>query len=583
VSDSVWEINNKRVGIKYHIYEGQKYYYRNLTWSGNTRYPSEMLTAILHVKKGDIYDKVTMEKRLLTEDNSVSTTYMDDGYLFFNVQPVEIKVEGDSVDLEMRIYEGKQATISNIIIQGNTKTNEHVIRRELFTRPGDLFSKTHIVRSIRDLAQMGNFDPEKLDVKPNPNQDGETVDITYIVEEKPNDQIELSGGYGGGMFIGSIGLKLANLSARRIFDKDAWKPLPTGDNQTFTLRGQTNGSYYKSISGSFSEPWLGGKKPISFTTSIYYINQNNSAYIYETGDKQMNMLGASVGIGRRLKWPDNYFTLFHSVDVQQYRLHDWTNSYGQSYFIFSDGTSNNFSIKTIFGRNSTDQPIYPRRGSEFSIGLQITPPYSLLNNKNYKDPNMPDSERYHWIEYHKWTFTTKWYTTIFSDLVFAYKVQFGYLGYFNKDLGYSPFEGFDLGGDGMGGSYNYTGSESIGLRGYDNSSLTPVSSNGVRIANVYDKFSLEIRYPFVLSPQSTIYGLIFFEAGNAWTHLNQFDPLSVKRSAGVGVRLMLPMIGLLGVDWGYGFDAVPNTSPDITKKSTSPSGGKFHFVLGLPF
>jgi outer membrane protein insertion porin family len=582
IGDSTWAINDKHIGILYKIYEGRRYYYRKLTWSGNTRYPSEMLTAMLRVKKGDIYDKVTLEKRLISDpDNSVSTLYMDDGYLFFNVQPVEVKVDGDSVDLEMRIFEGKQATINEIVIQGNTKTNEHVVRRELFTRPGDLFSKTHIVRSIRDLAQMGNFDPEKLDVKPVPNQRDETVDIIYVVEEKPTDQLEISGGYGAGTFIGSIGMKFSNFSMRRVLEKGAWRPFPSGDNQTVSIRGQTNGSYYNSVSLSFSEPWLGGKKPISLTTSFYYVSQSNATYLGASADKFLRMVGVSVGVGRRLKFPDNYFTLYHSVDLQQYRMTNWADSYGTPYFMLATGVSNNFSIKTIFGRNSTDQVIYPRRGSEFSLGLQITPPYSLLSGKNYK--NASDADKYHWIEYHKWTFTTKWYTQIVGDLVFAYKMQFGYLGYFNSDLGYSPFEGFDVGGDGMGGSYSYTGTELIGLRGYPNSSLTPIY-NGQRVAHVFDKFSVEIRYPFVLSPASSIYGLIFFDAGNAWTHLREFDPLSVRRSAGVGVRLILPMLGMLGIDWGYGFDPIPDfTSPTAKKTTPVPSGSNFHFVLGLPF
>jgi outer membrane protein insertion porin family len=582
VGDSVWALNDKHLAVLYRIYEGRRYYYRSIAWSGNSRYPSDMLTAMLRVKKGDIYDKVTMEKRLITEETSISTMYMDDGYLFFNAQPVEVRVDGDSVDLEIRIYEGRQATINEIIIQGNTKTNEHVIRRELFTRPGDLFSKTHIIRSVRDLAQMGNFDPEKLDVKPMPNQRDETVDITYVVEEKPTDQLELSGGYGAGTFIGSIGMKFSNFSMGRVFEKDAWRPFPTGDNQTVSIRGQTNGSYYNSLSLSFSEPWLGGKKPISFTTSFYYVSQSNATSFYETANKHLRMLGMSVGVGRRLKFPDNYFTLYHSIDLQQYRMDDWTSSSGTPYFLIAKGISNNFSVKTVFGRNSTDQIIYPRRGSEFSIGLQITPPYSLFNKAKYDDPNLSDDDKYRWIEYHKWTLTTKWYAAVAGDLVFAYKMQFGYLGYFNEKLGYSPFEGFDLGGDGMGGSYNYTGTELIGLRGYENSSLTPYYK-GQQVAHVFDKFSLEVRYPFVLSPASSIYGLVFFEAGNAWTHLSEFDPLSVKRSAGVGVRLILPMIGMLGIDWGYGFDPTPNYDPAAKKSSPQPSGSHFHFVLGLPF
>jgi outer membrane protein insertion porin family len=316
---------------------------------------------------------------------------------------------------------------------------------------------------------------------------------------------------------------------------------------------------------------LGGRKPISLTVSLYYTNQNNRSYFYQSGTQSMEVIGGSVGIGQRLKWPDNYFTLYNSIDIQQYRLNDWTTQ-----FVFTDGVSNNFSFKTVFGRNSTDQPIYPRRGSEFTLGLQITPPYSLLNGKNYKDPEMTDAEKYRWIEYHKWTFRTAWFAAIVSDLVFAFKTQFGYLGYFNKDLGNSPFEGFDVGGDGMSG-YNLYGIETIGLRGYENSSLTPYASSTstVRMAYVYDKYTLEIRYPVILSPQSTIYGLVFLEGGNAWLSIKDFAPFSLRRSAGLGVRLMLPMIGLLGLDWGYGFDKITG--------SATPSGSHFHFLIGMPF
>ncbi|MDR3188727.1 MAG: outer membrane protein assembly factor BamA [Prevotellaceae bacterium] len=569
LSDSMWIISDKRVGLKFKVYEGQKYYFRNITWVGNTRYSSELLANILRLRRGDVYDMVALDKNLRTDEtNSIATLYMDDGYLFFNVQPTEVRIEGDSVDVEMRIYEGKQATINNIFIQGNTKTNERIIRRELWTRPGDLFSKTQIMRSVRELAQMGHFDPEKLEPKLNPNPADETVDITYLVEEKPNDQIELSGGWGAGMFVGTIGLRLTNFAMGSLLDKEAWKPLPTGDNQTLTIRGQTNGSYYKAISTSFTEPWFGGKKPQSLSVSVYYTHQNNSLYFYQAGDMSMSVLGASVGLGQRLKWPDSYFTLYNSVDYQQYRLNNWT---GQ--FIFTNGMSNNFSVKTVLGRNSTDQPIYPRKGSELSIGLQITPPYSLFNNLNYSDPNLTPQEKYRWIEYHKWSFRMAWFNQIMGDFVFALKTQFGYLGYFSQDLGYSPFEGFDVGGDGMSG-YNLYGIETIGLRGYKNSSLTPYN-NGISIANVYDKFTVELRYPFVLSPQSTIYGLVFFEGGNAWLNIKSFNPFSIKRSAGVGVRLMLPMIGLLGIDWGYGFDKIQG--------ETTPSGSNFHFIIGMPF
>jgi outer membrane protein insertion porin family len=572
LDDSVWVISSKRVGIKFKLYEGKKYYFRNITWVGNTRYPTDFLANnVLRLHKGDVYDLVTLEERLHgNEKNSVSDIYMDEGYLFFHVSPIELRIDNDSVDVEMQIYEGKQATINSVLIEGNTKTNEHVVRRELYTRPGDLFSKSNIMTSMRYLAQMGHFDPEKLEPKLQPNPADETVDITYKVEEKPNDQIELSGGWGGGMFVGTIGLKLTNFSTRNVFDKKAWKPLPSGDGQTLTIRGQTNGSYYSAVSLSFTEPWFGGRKPNSFSASVYYTFQNSYGYntsytLWQNSGNTMEVIGGSLGLGRRLKWPDNFFTLYNSFDYQRFILHDW-----QSQFIFTDGTANNFSFKTVLGRNSTDQPIYPRKGSELSIGLQITPPFSLFKAKDFYDnPDLTQQEKYKWIEYHKWTFRTAWYSQIVGDFVFALKTQFGYLGYFNKKLGYSPFEGFDVGGDGMSG-YSLYGIETIGLRGYTNSALTPTVP-----ANVYDKFTVELRYPFILQPQSTIYALIFFEAGNVWYDIEKFNPFSMKRSAGVGVRLMLPMIGLLGIDWGYGFDRIAGAA--------SPSGSNFHFMIGTPF
>jgi outer membrane protein insertion porin family len=562
LDDSVWKIGNKEVGILYKIYEGNQYYYRSIKWVGNTKYPSEFLTSnVLRIESGDIYDKVTLRKRLFEEETSVSTMYNDEGYLFFNVQPVEVKIEGDSVDLELRVYEGKPATINNIYISGNSKTNEHIIRRELYTRPGDLFSKTNIIRSIRDLAQMGHFNPETLNVDPVPNPADETVDITYIVEEKPNDQIELSGGWGANTFVGTVGIRLTNFSARRMFKKEAWKPLPSGDNQQLSLRFQTNGSYYKAASLSFTEPWLGGKKPVSLSTSLYYTNQNDSYIFYQSSDRSMQVIGASIGIGQRLKWPDNYFTLYSAIDLQRYILKDWPN-----FQLFTNGSSNNFSLKTVFGRNSTDQPIYPRRGSELSIGLQLTLPYSLFNGIDYKDPDLTTSKKYRWIEYHKWSFRTVWYATIWKDMVLASRIQFGYLGYYNKDLGYSPFEGFEMGGDGLSG-YNLYGVETVGLRGYENGSLTPNT-----MANVYEKFTMELRYPAILSPQSTIYAYAFVEAGNAWYTLKDYRPFSVKRSAGLGARVMLPMIGLIGVSWAYGFDNVGGDKKNHV-----------HFEINLPF
>ncbi|MGE0077052.1 MAG: outer membrane protein assembly factor BamA [Bacteroidales bacterium] len=565
--DSIYRISNKRIGIKFFLTEGPQYHIRNIRWIGNTKLPADALSNILGMKKGDIYDKSLLDKRLFTEDNSVTTIYMDDGYLFFQLEPVEAQIQNDSIDLEMRIYEGDQATINRVFITGNTKTNEHVIRREIWSKPGYLFSKSDITRTIRELGQMGHFDPEKLDVKPIPNPIDKTVDLKYILEEKANDQLELSGGWGNNMFVGTVGIKFSNFSIRRVFEKHAWRPVPSGDSQSLTLRASTNGTYYKSFSLSFSEPWLGGSKPTNLSFSIYHQIQSGSSYFYQTSNKFFKVTGVSVGIGTRLKWPDDYFTIQNEVSYQNYYLKNWT-----GYFIFSSGQSNNLSFKTTLARNSTDQLIYPRRGSNFSLALQVTPPYSLLNGKNYK--SMTTTEKYKWIEYHKWTGRIQWYLSLIDNLVLYTNFQLGYLGYYNEEVGYSPFEGFDVGGDGMSG-YNLYGKETIGLRGYNNSSLTPYDDNGIGVGHIYDKYSVELRYPISLKPQAAIYLLTFAEAGNAWRDANEFNPFNVHRSAGVGARMFLPMLGMLGIDWGYGFDKIDGR-PNAHK-------GQFHFVIGMPF
>lgn len=572
LGDSMYVINPKRIGIHFKIFEGPQYHIRNIEWVGNTKLPSEALTAILGMNKGDVYDRSLLEKRLFTDENSISTVYMDDGYLFFQLEPVEVQIQNDSVDLEMRIYEGDQATVNRVIITGNTKTNEHVIRREIWSKPGYLFSKSEITRTLRELGQMGHFDPEKLGIDPIPNQADGTVDLKYSVEEKANDQLEVSGGWGNNMFVGTIGIRFSNFSARRIFDKDAWRPVPSGDSQSLSLRASTNGTYYKAFSLSFTEPWLGGRKPTNFSFSLYRTLQSGGVdYFYQTSNQYFQVTGASVGIGTRLKWPDDYFTIYNELGIQNYKLSNWA-----GYFIFTDGQSNNLSYKVTLGRNSTDQMIYPRTGSNFSLSLQITPPYSLFNGKDYTQP-MPDSEKYKWIEYHKWTGRIQWYIPLVEKLVLYTNFQLGVIGYFNKDLGHSPFEGFDLGGDGMSG-YNLYGKETIGLRGYQNGSLTPyvkVGSSMVGNAHLYDKYTVELRYPISLNPQAAIYLLTFFEAGNAWQNAGEFNPFNVHRSAGVGARFFLPMLGMLGVDWGYGFDEVPGR-PDAHK-------GQFHFIIGMPF
>ena len=598
VKDTMYYIEPGRLQIDFEIDEGKKYYFRDITWTGNSVYSSDALNQILMINKGDIYDVVTLQKRLFgggkQSEYDVTKAYRDNGYLFFNIQPVELMVEGDSVDVELRIVEGKPATLNNIIINGNDLTNERVIRRQLFTSPGYLFSQTNFERSIREIASMGQFDPEAIMGEGGysiiPNQLNNTVDLVYNVTEKPSSQLELSGGWGGNTFVATVGVSFNNFSTRRFFDKTAWRPVPLGDAQNLSLRFQTNGTYYTSLSASFSEPWLFGKKPTSLNTSLYYTRQTNSylALNILNNDQYMEVYGFAAGIGKRLKWPDNYFVLYNQLSWQTYKLQDWGYQ-----FMFDTGISHNLSYTLSLSRNSTDQQIYPRVGSDFSFSLQLTPPYSLMRKNNYGkldadgkptkveswrdiDYNQQISQdRYRWIEYHKWSFKGAIYTKLVGDLVLMARAQFGYLGYYNRNWGYSPFEGFRVGGDGMSG-YDTYGSEIISLRGYENYSLTPQatadSATGNYYAgNVYDKFTVELRYPVILQPQSTIYALLFLEGGNCWSDIRDFNPFQIKRSAGVGVRVFLPMIGLLGVDWGWGFD-----DPHYGKS-------RFHFVIGQQF
>jgi len=599
VKDTMYYIEPNRLQIDFEIDEGKQYYFRDIAWTGNSVFSSEGLNEILKIGKGDVYDVVTMEKRLFgggkQNEYDITKLYRDNGYLFFQVNPVEMNIEGDSVDVEMRIVEGKPATLNNIVINGNDLTNERVIRRQVFTYPGYLFSQTDFERSIREIASMGQFDPEAImgeggySILPNPMDN--TVDIVYNVTEKPSSQLELSGGWGGNTFVATVGVSFNNFSTRRFFDKTAWRPVPLGDAQNLAIRFQTNGTYYTSLSASFSEPWLFGKKPTSLNTSLYYTRQTNS-YIYYNilnNDEFMEVYGFAAGIGKRLKWPDNYFVLYNQLSWQTYRLQNWIYQ-----FLFNTGISHNLSYTLSLNRTSTDQQIYPREGSDFSFSLQLTPPYSLLRKKDngildaegnptrvdsWKDINydyQTSQDRYRWIEYHKWSFKGAVYTKLIGDLVLMARAQFGYLGYYNRNWGYSPFEGFRVGGDGMSG-YDTYGSEIISLRGYENYSLTPQarssynSTGNYYAGNVYDKFTVELRYPVILQPQSTIYALLFLEGGNCWADIRDFNPFQIKRSAGVGVRVFLPMIGLLGVDWGWGFDDPVN------------GGSQFHFVIGQQF
>ena len=610
VRDSVYVMEDgKHLAIDMVFDQGRKYYFRNVTWTGNAVYPSEVLNNILQIKKGDVYDLVTMEKRLhgggKESEYDVSKLYRDNGYLFFQVTPVEVNIQNDSVDVELRISEGKPAVLNEIIINGNDLTNEKVVRRQLMTRPGYLFSQSDFERSIREIASMGQFDPEAA-MDPSrgwsilPNQLNNTVDIVYNVTEKPSSQLELSGGWGGNTFVLTAGVSFNNFSTRRMFEKGAWRPVPLGDAQNLAFRFQTNGKYYTSLSASFMEPWLFGKKPTSLSISGYYSRMTDSylAIGILSTDKMFEVFGFNAGLGTRLKWPDNYFVLYNNLSWQTYKLTNWY----QSYFAFTDGISHNLSYTLSLSRNSSDQQIYPRQGSEFSASLQLTPPYSLLRKhtfkngkkvgvKSWKDVDYnatyvddlgnvqnewSSANRYKWIEYHKWKFSGAVYTKLVGDLVLMTRAQFGFLGYYNRNWGYSPFENFQVGGDGMSGYMTY-GAEIISLRGYEDYSLTPrkmtpYSQNLESYAgNVYDKFTVELRYPVILQPQSTIYALAFLEGGNCWSDIREFNPFQIKRSAGVGVRVFLPMIGLLGVDWGYGFDDPVN------------GGSQFHFVLGQQF
>jgi outer membrane protein insertion porin family len=556
----------ERLLLKVFITEGIKYYFRDIKWIGNTIYPAGILGAVMGITKGDVFDQSLLSKRLEIDEDAVSSLYLDNGYLFFSVDPVEIRVEDDSIDFEMRVYEGKQATINNVIISGNTKTNEHVIRREIRTKPGQLFSKSDIIRTVRELAQLGHFDPEKIEPIPIPNPADGTVDIEYKLVERANDQLEISGGWGAGMLVGTIGLRFSNFSAREVLNPKAWRPIPSGDGQTLSLRAQSNGKYYQSYNATFIEPWFGGKKPNSLAISVFHSLMNNSYTIWDAGSSNMKITGASVGLGRRLTWPDDFFTLYNEISFQQYNLDNWT-----GYFQFTDGASNNLSFNTTLSRKSIDQMIYPRRGSDFSISLQLTPPYSMFNGKDYT--NMDAASKYQWIEYHKWLFKADWYTSLAGNLVLATRAHFGYLGHYNDDLGPSPFEGFDVGGDGMSG-YNLYGYDIIALRGYENGTLTP-RVNGTKSGNVYTRLYMELRYPITLNPSATVFVLGFLEGGNSWYTIDQFNPFLVKRSAGFGLRAFLPMFGLLGIDWAYGFDPVPGF-PDANQS-------QFHFTIGQQF
>jgi outer membrane protein insertion porin family len=573
VGDSVWRNDENTVNVKIKVYEGPKYYFGNIKWSGNARYPSDILNKILRIKKGDVFSEEELSKRLSgggPSGDDLSSLYLNDGYLTYNSDPVQTRIYNDTVDLDIRIYEGPQYTINRVILKGNDVTNDKVVLRELTTKPGQKFSKEAIVRSTREISQLGNFDETKIDPKPtNINQADGTVDIVYNVVEKPSDQVELSGGFGGGQLVGTLGLTFNNFSLRNIFNLKAYKPLPKGDGQKLSIRGQANGKNYQNYSFTFSEPWLGGKKPIYFALSAYTQLSSTGDYLpkSDAGYNYLRINGIGVTLGKRLRFPDNYFQLNYSLNFDHYKLDNFTG------YLFSNGTSFNIKLTQELSRNSLDAPIFPTQGSNIKFTVQVTPPYSLFNSTNYAIAT--PEERYHFVEYHKWKFDAQWFTKLPGKLVLMTQTRFGFLGYYNKAVGPSPFERFKLGGDGMQSYQFLQGSEIIGLRGYQNFSIVPVGSNYTEDNNpgspIYNKFTMEVRQPITASQSATIFVLAFAEGGNVWNNFNQYNPFNIRRSVGVGARIFLPIFGLLGLDYGYGFDKIPGI-PGANK-------GQFHFSI----
>ena len=609
VSDSVTKYNDKYVDVHLKVEEGKKYYISDISWAGNTIYSSEYLDLLIGMKKGDVYNQTLLNKRTMEDDDAVANLYMNNGYLFFQLVPIESKIEGDSIALEMRVMEGPQARINNIAINGNDRLYEKVIRRELRVRPGDLFSKEALQRSAREIAQTGHFDPESMDIRPEPNPDNGTVDLIFNLTSKNSDQIELSAGWGQTGVIGKVALKFTNFSIKNLFKPSTYKGIiPQGEGQTFSISAQTNAKYYQAYSFSFLDPWFGGKRPNSLSVSAYYSRQtgvNSNFYnrnymtngmLYNslgsyTGlfggyndyyqnsienaydkNKFLQMAGISLGFGKRLNWPDNYFTFMAQLSYNWYHLKNW-----EYLYYMNNGTSNSFVLGLSLSRNSIDNPIYTRSGSTFSLDLSLTPPVSLFSNKNWKalseaNTQKAKEEMYKWIEYWKLKFKARTYTPLTDPegkwtLVLMTRADIGLLGSYNKYLK-SPFETFYVGGDGMSGSYGYA-QETIALRGYDNGAFTPWTKDGY----AYTRFCMELHFPFMLQPSTTIYGLAFVEGGNAWTDVKDFSPFNLKKSAGAGVRIYLPMVGMMGIDWAYGFDSVFGEK----------GGGHFHFVLGQEF
>ena len=571
VSDSIYDINEKRIGIHLNVTEGDKFYIRDVKWVGNSVYETDMLNNMFGVKKGDTYDKKSMHKRLgigretNPEEMSVSSLYQNNGYLMSQIEPTEIVVAKDTIDMEIKVFEGKPFTVNEVGITGNNRVNDEVIRRELTVYPGSLYNRQMLMYSLRQLTGMGHFDPENLQPDIQPVSD-ELVNINFPLAEQASDQFNIAGGWGSGSFVGSVGITLNNLSTRNLFKKGTWTPYPGGQNQKFSISGQTNGTYYKALAVSFTDPWVGGRKPNSFTFSAHWSEQNNAYYIWQDATMHFRTLGIAAGLGKRLSWPDPNFTLYIEAQYRRYALKNW------DYFIMSNGSANDISLKVSFGRSTIDQPIYPRSGSEFSATLSLTPPYSAWDGIDYSDETLSEQTRYKWIEYHRWQFKGRWFQALTRNdkLVLMAAAEMGFLGHYNKNK-VSPFERFEVGGDGMSG-YTIYGVDIIGLRGYEDGALDPVNGN---YSVAYNKYTMELRYPIILKPSSQVFALAFLEGGSGFNSWREFSPFKIKRSAGVGVRLYLPIVGLLGIDWGYGFDAPMNDS--------KPSGSQFHFTMGKSF
>lgn len=571
VADTTYGISNKYMNIDLKVEEGKKYYFRDISWSGNYIYDDDQLESILGIEKGDVYDLDLVNKKLNFNPNGadISSLYMDDGYLFFNINPVEVAVKEDSIDLEMRVFEGAQATLDKVTVSGNDKTNDYVILRQLWTRPGDKFSRSNLIRTQSELSQLGYFDPEQINPNVVPDPVNETADIDWELVERSNDQIELSGGWGGAFgFVGTFGVSFNNFSIQNIFKPENWRGLPVGDGQSLGIRFQANGRQFQSYSISFQEPWLGGRKPnslgLSYSKSVQNIINRFSS------DRPLGSLkvtGASLSLGRRVQWPDDFFVVSTGISYQRYDLNQFTSrSLG-----FDTGVANSLTFNATIARRSVNNPMYPRNGSEVSLAASFTPPFSLWRDLDYE--NAAPEERFKLLEYHKWNFDSKYYLTLVGKMVLAARAHFGFLGSYTDEVGVGPFERFQLGGDGLTGQNFLLGTDVIGLRGYPNNSITPIDrENNIEGGTIFNKYVMEIRYPISLAQSATIYAQTFVEGGNNWDSFADFNPYNVKKSAGVGLRIFMPAFGLMGIDWAYGFDRVPG--------SFENAGPQFHFSIG---